>query len=167
MRSGKSEWTDERVEMLKQHHADGLSAHQSAMILGGVSRLAIIGKRARLGLSMSREARIATHGPKPAPTPKPPRQVPDTRRLKVTAPPEVIDAMPVIVDDKPGVPLLTLRRFGQCRWPVQDGDAPADMMFCGSECVGSYCDPHRIRAYNPGASKPRYYAALGRNVVRR
>jgi GcrA cell cycle regulator len=44
-------WTEERVELLKQYWADGMSATQIAKQLGGVTRNAVIGKVHRLGLS--------------------------------------------------------------------------------------------------------------------
>ena len=45
------EWTAERVELLKELWADGLSARQIAESLGQVTRNAVIGKAHRLGLS--------------------------------------------------------------------------------------------------------------------
>ena len=43
-------WTDERVVLLRELWAQGLSASQIAARLGGVSRNAVIGKAHRLGL---------------------------------------------------------------------------------------------------------------------
>ncbi|MBO42905.1 MAG: global cell cycle regulator GcrA-like protein [Rhodospirillaceae bacterium] len=45
------EWTEARVDQLKQLWSDGLTASQIAEKLGGVSRNAVIGKAHRLGLS--------------------------------------------------------------------------------------------------------------------
>ena len=45
------EWTDERVEMLKDMWGKGFSARDIAEKLGGVTRNAVIGKAHRLGLS--------------------------------------------------------------------------------------------------------------------
>ena len=45
------EWTEARVDQLKQLWGDGLTASQIAEKLGGVSRNAVIGKAHRLGLS--------------------------------------------------------------------------------------------------------------------
>ena len=42
-------WTDERVAMLRELWAKGLSASQIAVQLGGVTRNAVIGKAHRLG----------------------------------------------------------------------------------------------------------------------
>ena len=45
------EWTDERIDLLKQLWGQGLTASQIAERLGGVNRNAVIGKAHRLGLS--------------------------------------------------------------------------------------------------------------------
>src|SRR3569832_2080177 len=44
-------WTDDRVEQLKNLWTAGLSASQIARALGGVTRNAVIGKVHRLGLA--------------------------------------------------------------------------------------------------------------------
>src|SRR6202000_1913359 len=44
-------WTDDRVEQLKNLWTEGLSASQIARALGGVTRNAVIGKVHRLGLA--------------------------------------------------------------------------------------------------------------------
>tara|TARA_Y100001935_G_C17231290_1_gene470551 strand:- start:507 stop:902 length:396 start_codon:yes stop_codon:yes gene_type:complete len=50
-REARMEWTETRVDQLKQLWGDGLTASQIAEKLGGVSRNAVIGKAHRLGLS--------------------------------------------------------------------------------------------------------------------
>ncbi|MCR5875143.1 GcrA family cell cycle regulator [Phenylobacterium sp. J426] len=45
-----SNWTDERIDLLKKLWADGLSAAQIAKQMGRVSRNAVLGKAHRLGL---------------------------------------------------------------------------------------------------------------------
>ena len=54
-------WTDERVAMLRELWAKGLSASQIAVQLGGVTRNAVIGKAHRLGLE-SRPSPIRGNG---------------------------------------------------------------------------------------------------------
>lgn len=44
-------WTDERVDELKNLWAEGVSASQIAVRMGGISRSAVLGKVHRLGLS--------------------------------------------------------------------------------------------------------------------
>ena len=57
------QWTPERVEMLIRLWAEGLSARQIAIKLGGVTRNAVIGKAHRLNLQRG--------GPVPEPRPEP------------------------------------------------------------------------------------------------
>ena len=57
-----SNWSDERVELLKKLWADGLSASRIATEPGEVTRNAVIGKAQRLGL----ESRAVTRRIKPA-----------------------------------------------------------------------------------------------------
>jgi len=53
-------WTDARVEALRKHAADGLSAAQIAKLLGPeCTRNMVIAKRQRMGLSQTREAALA------------------------------------------------------------------------------------------------------------
>ncbi|MEZ5648225.1 MAG: GcrA family cell cycle regulator [Alphaproteobacteria bacterium] len=44
------EWSEERVQKLRDLWSDGFSASQIALRLGGISRNAVIGKAHRLGL---------------------------------------------------------------------------------------------------------------------
>ncbi|WP_245299012.1 sigma-70 family RNA polymerase sigma factor [Pseudotabrizicola sediminis] len=53
-----SAWSDERVNLLKRMWAEGLSASQISMELGGVTRNAVLSKVHRLGLSNERLAEI-------------------------------------------------------------------------------------------------------------
>ena len=56
-----SVWTEERVERLRRHWENGLSARESANELGAVTRNAVVGKRRRLGL---RDRMRSVHPPK-------------------------------------------------------------------------------------------------------
>ena len=55
-------WTDDRVEQLKNLWTEGLSASQIARALGGVTRNAVIGKVHRLGLAGRASPSRATFG---------------------------------------------------------------------------------------------------------
>lgn len=69
-----SSWTADRIALMSRLWAEGWSAAKIAKELGGVSRVAVIGKVHRLGLSEGRPGAIAAGRPKPAPKPtKPPR----------------------------------------------------------------------------------------------
>ena len=66
-------WTDERVELLRQHWTEGKSASQIAGLLGhGLTRNAIIGKVHRLGLAGRAKAPgSSAPRPRPAQAPRP------------------------------------------------------------------------------------------------
>ena len=51
-----SQWTDDRVEMLRGMWRQGYSARQIAERIGGITRNAVIGKAHRLGLSQRPQA---------------------------------------------------------------------------------------------------------------
>lgn len=128
-------WTAERVEMLKAHHAGGLSASQSAAILG-VTRNSVIGKWARLGLPKRR---------KEAP-PKPPKVRPGrifstichqpigaVSKLARTAQPEKQFDSKLSADDIPRQQRRSFDRLEErhCRWPYGDPGKP-DFFYCGA-----------------------------------
>ena len=52
------EWTEERVEKLRELWAAGYSSRQIADHLGGITRNAVIGKANRLGLSKPTKSSI-------------------------------------------------------------------------------------------------------------
>ena len=66
----RGNWTDERIERLRQLLGEGLSASQVAKELGGISRNAVIGKAARMGFAF-----VTIFG-KPKPRPRPRDRVP-------------------------------------------------------------------------------------------
>ena len=53
-------WTDEKVAKLKELWGKGNTASQSAEIIGGISRNAVIGKAHTLNLSAKIKTRTAT-----------------------------------------------------------------------------------------------------------
>ena len=154
-------WSDERVELLKQFWADGLSASQIAKKLGGVTRNAVIGKVHRLGLSGRAtparpergRAPIRTLRPAPlevepaaAPTPRPvPRQVyPE---------PALVEALTLQSGEKATIPTL---KSGMCKWPIGDPSSD-DFHFCGrpGEPGKPYCEHHMKLAYQPAQKRER------------
>lgn len=138
-------WTEERVEALIALNAQGLSATQIAMqIGGGFSRNAVIGKIHRLG--------VVNHGRKQkAKTPRAPWRKPrsDTPKFK----PTIVPVEPLPSEDTYVVP--TAKRAGvegleqdQCRWPFGDPQH-AEFHFCDrAKAPGfSYCEQHARRAF--------------------
>lgn len=59
-------WTEERVELLKQLWAEGHSASQIAVKMGGVTRNAVIGKAHRLKLAGRMKTQPRLHSPQTA-----------------------------------------------------------------------------------------------------
>lgn len=102
-------WTDERIETLRKHWENGLTASQIADELGGVSRNAVIGKAHRLGLksrpspvkagddssgsSAKAAPRAAVERPKAA-APKRAAPPPPPPKPRVETPPTVAAAPP-------------------------------------------------------------------------
>lgn len=148
-------WTDERVATLRELRLEGLSCSQIAKRLGGVSRNAVIGKLARLGLSnregpavprFSADAKLGTRPHlKPGPALK-------TSKSVFTAP-NLTGAPHVDKPEAPGSASILSLRTGQCGWPIGD---PQDVTFtlCGAPADGRYCKAHAAIARAPVQAKP-------------
>src|ERR1700744_5872066 len=134
-------WTDDRVEQLKNLATKGLPASQIARPLGGVTRNAVIGKVHRLGLagraSPSRAERPRVSMPK-APS----------LRTHIPATP-IVEEDPLTLEDGSHATVLTISDR-MCRWPIGDPSA-SEFHFCGrSPKSGSpYCEAHARKAYQP------------------
>ena len=156
-----SYWTAERVETLKRLWFAGLSCSQIAERIGHVSRNAVIGKIARLGLSNSQRHRN-TYGAnlRSARTRKRRADILRVSRAKPKEKPpqrpwlaDVAPLPPKAVTDVARKPLADLEDQ-DCRWPVGDPKAK-DFGFCAAERVPgmAYCAAHCARAYQ--APQPR------------
>lgn len=139
-------WTDERMTLLRDLVAQGLTSSALAAALG-VTRNAVLGKCHRHGISVG--------GGKPAPRPTPKS---GPRVSKSVAPPRpraparppaprptaIVAQVPVLRVAAPAaaVGLLDLR-FGQCRFPLGGSRARA-VLFCGAPALTgrSYCEDH-------------------------
>lgn len=151
-----SGWSEERVEKLRHLLKQRLSASQIAGRLGGVTRNAVIGKAARLGLQLagahpalmrengqrSRKAVLRnlqrsyarkTGARMDGRTVGRYVQIKDAAEMKAVAranlaPPEVRN--------------LTLLNLGpsDCRWPL--GDGPFTFCGCPQNAASRYCDFH-------------------------
>jgi len=118
-----SAWTEDRINLLKRLWPEGRSAETIARKLGGgLTRNAVLGKVARLGLSERRTA---------------PRPRGEAAHRDAPAPPPVGDAT-----------LLSVRR-ADCRWPYgEPGDAAFSL--CGRPSErGAFCAAHAAIAYRP------------------
>jgi GcrA cell cycle regulator len=153
-------WTDERVEMLKKLWADGLSASQIAVELGGITRNSVIGKVHRLGLS-GRAKSPSSFAPRPRKarsthyTPRVPRSafrgntaLAYEYEYEPEPEPELIE---IPVEQRKT--LLELNDKN-CHWPVGDpGDGA--FFFCGGDSVNKlpYCSYHSRVAYQPASER--------------
>ena len=135
-------WTDERVEQLKNLWTEGLSASQIARVLGGVTRNAVIGKVHRLGLA-GRASPSRVDRPR----------LPSAPRMSLRAPqppaPPIIEEDPLTLEDGSHATVLTINDR-MCRWPIGD-PSENEFHFCGRKPkAGSpYCEAHARKAYQP------------------
>lgn len=167
-------WTEDKVERLKELHAQGYSASQIANRIGGFAhcsdggRNAVVGKIHRLGLPQSGKAskpkKTRTRNPRtrraaaPAGAPEP-AVAPPAVKVPVSRPPVSLGTKECISDLGPD----------QCRWPIGD---PRDegFHFCGKQrefgTFGegkktSYCAEHNAVAFRP---TPRPYVPRARQT---
>src|ERR1700743_809405 len=116
-------WTDDRVEQLKNLWTEGLSASQIARALGGVTRNAVIGKVHRLGLAGRASPSRSSERPRLPMAPKMPRT-----RTHVPAV-AVVEEDPLLFEDGSHATVLTISDR-MCRWPIGAPSA-SDFPFLG------------------------------------
>lgn len=175
MADASTSWTDERVELLGKLWGEGLSASQIAALLGGgVTRNAVIGKVHRLGLSGRAKSGqpAASRPPKPR-APSAPAPVPASRPRVAAAQAETSVSVAAFVAAAPTplptpaeidipvserVSILELRET-MCRWPLGDPQKP-EFGFCGGRTVTGlpYCAVHCRVAYQPASERKRLRA---------
>jgi len=160
-------WTDERVELLRKLHADGLSNELIAEKMGGVTRNAVLGKINRLGLSGSK-----AHPHRPSVTKKAAeagwRTKPRKSAKAQQAKPRVVKARSafaqLLAADADGyvppaeelvIPVSERKTLqdlddGDCRWPIGDPQN-SEFHFCGKGKVTGlpYCQHHARVAFKP------------------
>jgi len=142
-----STWTDERIELLKQHFEAGLSCREIAADIG-VSRNAVIGKLSRLNLTRGRtgdERKVQDRGAARA------KAVPRLQYEMLATIYGDTDA-PVVtgpIDEANRCSLLELAE-NRCRWPISSPGAE-DFCFCGNSAPDGqpYCAGHSRLAYRP------------------
>ncbi|MDD1531175.1 GcrA-like regulator [Bradyrhizobium sp. WBOS7] len=140
-------WTDERIELLKQHFEAGLSCREIAADIG-VSRNAVIGKLSRLNLTRGRtsdERKVQDRGAARA------KAVPRLQYQMLATIYGDTDA-PVAtgpIDEANRCSLLELAE-NRCRWPISTPGAE-DFCFCGNSAPDGqpYCAGHSRLAYRP------------------
>lgn len=148
-------WTNERIELLKQHFEAGLSCREIAADIG-VSRNAVIGKLSRLNLTRGRSVD---------------ERRPQDRHQDRTGAPRAQKAVPRLqfemlatIYGESDVPVATgpideanrcsLMELGEnrCRWPISTPGAE-DFCFCGNAAHDGqpYCAGHSRLAYRPNS----------------
>lgn len=167
-------WTDERVEMLKQLWAEGLSASQIAAQIGGISRNAVIGKVHRLKLSSRGRATPQPARPKktsrppvsnvrPAARPSGGRTTPVVgatalQQQFVVEPAVVTELRPSTDIVVPIARKLALTELTEktCKWPIGD-PLSESFHFCGNQSseTGPYCAYHARLAFQPASERRR------------
>ena len=142
-------WSPDRVALLHLHYLQGLSAAESARLIGGVSRNAVISKRYRMGLfgRMAVRPRLKREEPtEPGGRVRYRRLAPREELMAVTPLPAMDlppppDARPAALADRPA---------RSCAWPLGPAENPGDAntLFCCAPiaALGPYCAVHRDRA---------------------
>ncbi len=133
------EWTEERIETLKNLWGKGFSARQIAEELGGVTRNAVIGKANRLGLSKPTKSAITRK----------------QNRVQQVQAPRIVIPEP----QGEGATILTLKSTS-CRWPIGH-PGEENFRFCGARCAAGapYCEAHARMAYQPSTKDSRRRSA--------
>lgn len=167
-------WTEERVELLKQLWADGISSAEIAVKLGGVSRNAVIGKIYRLGLSNKSNSKRSVAAPETGASA--PSDQEETREPAADSSAddegtgdkadgaEEEPGEAVAEEHDPESDLANARRAEEsslklslmeltertCKWPIGD-PATREFWFCGlpSSPGKPYCDAHGTIASQP------------------
>ena len=142
-------WTDDRIELLKQHFEAGLSCREIAADIG-VSRNAVIGKLSRLNLTRGRTSDE--------------RKIQDRGLARAKAVPRLQFEMLATIYGEADAPVVTgpideanrcsLLELGEnrCRWPISTPGAE-DFCFCGNAAHDGqpYCAGHSRLAYRPNS----------------
>jgi GcrA cell cycle regulator len=147
------EWTADRVQILVDLWAQGLTAKAVATRLGGVSRNAVLGKLFRLGLSKTGRETAAAPATRTA---APQARASSPRRLRVYGPSVYVEPAPrppravIPFRDEPSGRCTVLSiGIAECRWPIGEPGA-LDFSFCGALAAeGPYCPAHSAIAYQP------------------
>lgn len=155
-RAQQGDWTEERIETLKQLLAERMPPRVIAIHLGGVTKNAVIGKARRLGLAIRSNPQGREYLPKRGPKTHviAGRITQDiTPRVRIAPPPEPVD--PVVIHEdiyvgpemRKGV--LDLEP-GDCRWAHGDPKQPG-FHFCGGKALPglSWCEHHAKVVFEP------------------
>ncbi len=163
-------WSEEDNAFLRARAAEGLSSSKikkaMAAIRPGVSRSAICGQCARLGIKLPgstsaektfvarRNLGRSVRAKLPPRAPKPPKpraaKIGKYGPIHATKPATPNHGRPGAWTPLPGAKPVSLidRTSMQCAWPVDVPSRPAEQMYCGGRCADAdtlqpYCAAHR------------------------
>lgn len=152
-------WRDETIELARVRWLAGKSASEIAAEIGdGMTRNAVIGKIARMGLS----GRVKAPPPKPkrprgARRPGPPRTFSPAREPVLAEPIEI----PALNFESLLIPLWEIKE-GQCRWPIGDPRDVEGFRFCGLPTQDEKCwCPSHWRVGREGSQRRAVHNPLG------
>lgn len=157
--SDNTPWPDDRKALVRRHCEQGLSPAESARLIGGTTRVAIIGQRYRMGLCKPKTERaMARFG---RTTPASPRalrvltkdETPVTIRVSsdgkntFVMPPSVPLPEPVAVTPGACAKPWIDRRFGECWYLL--GEGPDALACCARVTRGGLCATHYRLCHQP------------------
>jgi GcrA cell cycle regulator len=151
------EWTTARIDLLRKLKGDGLSSSEIGVELG-ITRNAVIGKAARLGIGGGQAKGAQREAKHYAPKAGPVFQI-NFGHLRAQKAARQRGERPA----PPPPPVLTTRpcsilelTSATCRWPMGEPDEPG-FHFCGSAPRDGkpYCGFHCGIAYRPVAARTR------------
>ena len=143
-------WNEARVEVLKELHNDGWTSSQIAARLG-VTRCAVCGKIARLGLTRAKPAPRTASRARRAPRHKQTTPMPASQRGRDHR--GHLEALPLPSPAETDIPRVSLLDASDraCRWPCAGVEAIAAGLpyYCGIKKVPGlpYCEAHSRRAF--------------------
>jgi len=145
-------WTDERIELLKQHFEAGLSCREIAADIG-VSRNAVIGKISRLNLKRDSSRKIRARKTEDTGAPRP-RGAPRLRQILLKAYPQQAEPpADAPIHNGHTCSLYELSKE-TCRWPIST-PGQDDFCFCGNTPIDGmpYCAGHSRMAYKVSGAR--------------
>jgi GcrA cell cycle regulator len=142
-------WNEEKVNKLKELWGKGNTASQIAMIIGGISRNAVIGKANRLNLSSKIKSRCASS------TRDFQNNLQENNSKQKRGRKSKFQSLIIEKDFEPENPKkLEELDESSCKWPVGHPEEN-NFYFCGRSSLKdfSYCKLHLLYAYQPKGKK--------------
>ena len=142
-------WNEEKVTKLKELWGKGNTASQIAVIIGGISRNAVIGKANRLNLSSKIKSRCASS------TRDFQNNLQENNSKQKRGRKSKFQSLIIEKDFEPENPKkLEELDESSCKWPVGHPEEN-NFYFCGRSSLKdfSYCKLHLLYAYQPKGKK--------------